>query len=206
MMNHYKFQSFLKLLEVVGKKKYGNLFRIYESDVDVIFQLYVYFMCETESAKKLHISLRKGILLNGPVGCGKTSLFMLFREFTDKEFRYSIHSCREISFEFNESGFSVILKYGKHSIDNHTLKPRIILFDDLGTERTLKFYGTECNVMGEIILSRYDQFVSNNMITYITTNINSNEIEEIYGKRVRSRMREMFNLISFSETTPDKRM
>ena len=162
-------------------------------------------MSDTEQAKKLHISLRKGIILNGPVGCGKTSILTLFREFMNKEFRYTIISCREVSFEFNECGFSVILKYGKHCIDKHTLKPKIILFDDLGTERTLKFYGTECNVIGEILLSRYDQFISNKMNTYITTNLNSIEIEEIYGKRVRSRMREMFNLISYSKSTIDKR-
>lgn len=205
MMNHYKFIEFLKLFESIGKSKFGNHFKIYENDFEIVFQLFIYFTSDENYADKMNISLRKGILLNGPVGCGKTSLMHIFREFMKPEFKYSIVTCREVSFEFQESGFSVILKYSKHSIDNRTLTPKIILFDDLGAERTLKHFGTECNVIGEILLSRYDLFVSRNMITYITTNLNSIEIEEIYGKRVRSRMREMFNLMSFNKSTNDKR-
>jgi hypothetical protein len=36
-------------------------------------------------------------------------------------------------------------------------------------------------------------------------NLNSAEIEKKYGLRVRSRMREMFNLVAFPADTPDKR-
>jgi hypothetical protein len=69
----------------------------------------------------------------------------------------------------------------------------------------MNFYGNQCSVMAEILLSRYDLFHSFGMITHITTNLNSTEIEEKYGTRVRSRMREMFNLISFDKNAPDKR-
>ncbi|KKL94503.1 hypothetical protein LCGC14_1864050, partial [marine sediment metagenome] len=37
------------------------------------------------------------------------------------------------------------------------------------------------------------------------TNLNANELEDRYGKRVRSRMREMFNLIAFKKDAKDKR-
>jgi DNA replication protein DnaC len=59
--------------------------------------------------------------------------------------------------------------------------------------------------MAEILLSRYDLFVTRRMLTHITTNLNSSEMEEIYGTRVRSRLREQFNLIAFSEGAKDKR-
>ena len=36
-------------------------------------------------------------------------------------------------------------------------------------------------------------------------NLISQEVENIYGTRVRSRMREMFNLVDFSQETGDKR-
>lgn len=49
--------------------------------------------------------------------------------------------------------------------------------------------------MGEILLSRYELFTSQKMITHITTNLSANEIEQAYGNRLRSRMREMFNLV-----------
>ncbi|NEW80122.1 MAG: ATPase, partial [Gelidibacter sp.] len=41
--------------------------------------------------------------------------------------------------------------------------------------------------------------------THITTNLNAEELETRYGSRVRSRLREMFNLIGFDESTKDKR-
>jgi hypothetical protein len=62
-----------------------------------------------------------------------------------------------------------------------------------------------CNVMAEIILSRYDLFISRKVITHITTNLSASEIETMYGNRVRSRFRAMLNLIAFDKTTQDKR-
>lgn len=38
------------------------------------------------------------------------------------------------------------------------------------------------------------------MITHATTNLSASELEDYYGNRVRSRMREMFNLIAFDGT------
>jgi chromate transporter len=83
-----------------------------------------------------------------------------------------------ISFEFIKGGFSVIYKYSRSTF-NYDI-PKIYCFDDLGTENNLKYYGNDCNVMAEILLSRYDLFVSRHMITHITTNLNSTEIEDIY--------------------------
>jgi hypothetical protein len=43
------------------------------------------------------------------------------------------------------------------------------------------------------------------IITHATTNLNADELEDIYGIRVRSRLRSMFNLVSFPMSVPDKR-
>jgi hypothetical protein len=59
--------------------------------------------------------------------------------------------------------------------------------------------------MAQILLSRYDYFIYRRMITHVTTSLTSKEIEDRYGKEVRSRCREMFNLISFSAASPEKR-
>jgi hypothetical protein len=40
-------------------------------------------------------------------------------------------------------------------------------------------------------------------LTHLTTNLNSGEIEKQYGLRVRSRLREMFNLVAFPEDAVD---
>jgi len=42
-------------------------------------------------------------------------------------------------------------------------------------------------------------------MTHITTNLNAEEIEDRYGNRVRSRLREMVNVIGFDKNTKDKR-
>ncbi len=59
--------------------------------------------------------------------------------------------------------------------------------------------------MAEIILSRYDIFISKKTYTHITTNLSASEIETAYGNRVRSRLRNMLNLIAFDKSTKDKR-
>ncbi|WP_430399099.1 hypothetical protein [Flavobacterium sp.] len=51
--------------------------------------------------------------------------------------------------------------------------------------------------MAEILITLYEQFIENNTITHITKNLYASEIEKMYGNRLRSRMRNMFNVISF---------
>jgi len=114
--------------------------------------------------------------------------------------------CRQITFEFHKEGFPIIEKYSDFSFDsrNGQLVPKTYCFDDLGAESSIKYFGNDTNVMTEILLSRYDQFVSQRMPTHITTNLTSNHIEEAYGPRIRSLLREMCNLISF--ISDDKRV
>ncbi len=66
--------------------------------------------------------------------------------------------------------------------------PKHYYFDDLGTENNLKYFGNECNIVAEILLSRCDLFVNCKLITHLTTNLSASEIEYLYGNRVRSRM------------------
>lgn len=119
------------------------------------------------------------------------------------EHKFSVKPCRDISFEFIQDGYEVIHKYSKGKL--YQSEPKTICFDDLGTENNLKYYGNECNVMAEILLSRYDIFTAKKIQTHITTNLSASEIENVYGNRVRSRMREMFNLIAYDKTIKDKR-
>lgn len=203
MASPYDFNTCLRIMERKGKELFGVHFRIHEEDHELISVLLAYFLKDEENAAKLNISLHKGILLSGPVGCGKTTLMTLLRLFQPGDNRFIMKSCRDISFEFIQEGYSVILKYSRYSYNR--IMPRMYCFDDLGTENNLKYYGNDCNVMAEIILSRYDQFVSQKMLTHITTNLNSSEIEGLYGLRVRSRMREMFNLVNFGKDAKDKR-
>lgn len=195
--------KYMAFIGAKGKELLNPDFKVHAEDYEIIFQLLIYFLKDEKNCEKYGISLRKGILLSGPVGCGKTSLMNLVKLALPSEQRYIVKSCREISFEFIQDGYSTIRKYSNLSFNKDL--PKVYCFDDLGTENNLKYYGNDCNVMAEIMLSRYDLFISRRMITHITTNLNGDEIEETYGIRVRSRLREQFNLIAYPFDAKDKR-
>ncbi|WP_237144580.1 P-loop NTPase family protein [Pontibacter pamirensis] len=199
------FAQRLAFLERKGKELYGEHFRLYEEDYPLLEKLLAYVSGGREGAERQGLSLRKGILLSGPIGCGKTSLMTLLRLFLPPQERYRVKSCREVSFDFHREGYEVIQRYSNPP-PGSLLKASAYLFDDLGTESSGKHYGNTCNVMGEILLSRYDQFVLWGVKTHLTTNLDSSELERAYGKRVRSRMREMLNLVNFDKEAKDKRI
>ncbi|WP_276499374.1 ATPase [Pontibacter litorisediminis] len=191
----------LPWLERQGKRLYGEHFRIYEEDYALLNRLLAYFSGDQITAEAQGLSLRKGILLTGPVGCGKTCLMTLLRLLLLPAERYRVVPCRQVSFAFQRDGFDVIGRYSNGGGG----KPLVYCFDDLGAEQVQRHYGNTCQVMGEVLLSRYDLFISSGLKTHMTTNLTSTEIEQVYGLRVRSRMREMFNLVSFAGQAEDKR-
>lgn len=72
------------------------------------------------------------------------------------------------------------------------------VIDDMGSEATpVKFYGTELNWFKDFVETVYlNRKNWSNLI--ITTNLGGDRIEEKYGARVRSRMREMFSVINLN--------
>ncbi|MBI9062559.1 MAG: hypothetical protein JEZ14_11285 [Marinilabiliaceae bacterium] len=55
------------------------------------------------------------------------------------------------------------------------------------------------------LLTCCDLFISDRLITHLTSNLGPSDIEKFYGERVRSRLREMVNIITFPSSTVDKR-
>ncbi|WP_417200305.1 ATPase [Bizionia sp.] len=215
---HYDFQKILIYLEAKGKLLFGQHFKIHMEDHAILFKLCIYTIQDLDYCAKFGIDPNKGILLTGPVGCGKTSLMKLLRHLTPHRRAYKIIPCRNAVFSFNHLGYKTIEDYGNEDF---------YCFDDLGVEPTGRHYGKDCNVMGEILLSRYEISLrshqssrkwgspspttknstpNNHFKTHATTNLNAVEIEERYGNRVRSRMRTMFNLLAFDKNSADKRL
>ena len=196
--NHisYDFDQIWAYLEFKGKSLFHQNFTLCSSDKTLLLKLCAYFLNDHALCKQFKIDPNKGILLTGPVGCGKTSFMKLLSAITPKKKTFDLIPARNIAFEFADRGFSVIEKYGNH---------KSFCFDDLGVEPNGKHFGAECNVIGEVLLSRYDLFINHKVKTHATTNLNARELEDRYGNRVRSRMRAMFNLVGIESSAKDKR-
>lgn len=193
----YDFMLTMKYLSHFGQKRFGSDFRILRINKTILKKLMVYAIRDGENCKKYGVDPDKGILLVGTIGCGKTSLMQLFNLITYPNRKYIVKPTRSSAGEFLQNGYDTIHKYGNSDT--------IYCFDDLGIEQNMKHFGNESNVMAEILLSRYDLLRYRGIITHATTNLNANELEKLYGNRIRSRLREMFNLITFPENAEDLR-
>jgi hypothetical protein len=201
----YDYHLLIQQLEEQGKSRCSPHFQVEDIDRPVILKLLAYFLRDEAVAANEGIDLHKGILLTGPIGCGKKSIMHLMKALPPEAYRPRMISCRDVSFEFSRIGHDIISLHSSKAYFPYTSIPKVHCYDDLGLEQILNYWGNSCNVMGEILLSRYDLMISNKMLTHVTTNLNSAELEAIYGNRLRSRMRAMFNLISFDPASRDKR-
>lgn len=197
---HYDFNKILIYLNVKGKLLFGKNFKLYEEDEILLFKLCIYFIKDYDYCKKLNIDPNKGILLSGPVGCGKTSLMKLLQHIVPHRRSYELIPVRNIVFSFNNNGYAVIEHYGSANY---------YCFDGLGIEPIGRHFGKDCNVMGEILLSRYDFFCHpmpvQRVKTHAITHLKAEALKDHYGNQVYSRIRELFNWIAFDDTTKDKR-
>lgn len=74
----------------------------------------------------------------------------------------------------------------------------LLAIDDLGTEaREVMDYGNIINPTVDIITRRYE----NQFFTIISTNLTPPQISQVYGERIADRMREMMEIIPFTNTS-----
>ena len=140
-----------------------------------------------------NISLRKGLLVFGSYGTGKTSSFHIIqnmaKQYQVKELWFPSISTQEVVDRFNmEKNKEDVIRY---------FSKGTFLFDDLGSEtagNNIYQYGKE-DVFVRILLNRYRNFDKLGTKTHITTNLGLKQIEERYGKQLADRFIKMFNLL-----------
>lgn len=152
-------------------------------------------------------SLGKGILLQGNVGCGKSSWLRVFQSNQKQSYRFK--HCPDVAREFSTDGYKQLDRYAKPIANAYRQQfygqqELGWCFDDLGFETEGRHYGKASNIMTELIQAIYDSRPMRGMV-HMTTNLTAGQIEEVYGVRIRSRMRELFNVIAYDRQAPDRR-
>lgn len=176
----------------------------------IIFELLCYYFSQdkmfisiAEQAGLMGVSLDKGILLCGSYGTGKTWMMKLFQK--NQRHCYMMRNAKELADLYEKSGEEAIedyLKPVKNAVNDTAVfyQPYLgLCIDDIGTDSTKVNYGNKKNVIGDILEKRY----ANGNIGvgfHATTNLTAKGIEDFYGGRVSSRMREIFNVIELNGT------
>lgn len=203
-------------------KKYQREFIIDETNEPQFKLLCMYFSGDTtfenattrnKAGEKVSagFSLKKGILLMGPKGTGKTSLMKMFR--VNPHACFSVKSALTITQAYRDQKDSEkadVLEYYSKTI-KQPVNANIfrqselgICFDDIGREDESNKYGNYLNVIAYLISTRYEYEVPFKY-THYTTNISSETIEKLYGTRTRDIFRETVNQITFSPRLPSRR-
>jgi len=144
---------------------------------------------------------RRGLLLQGGVGTGKTFAMQLLAR---------LHAVPMVSavdlidrYRDNRDAYASTIM--PDFLDAGPLRAAYadLIVDDLGAEPTLNDFGTKFELLGRLIESRYNLFKSKGWKLHVTTNLDADEIAKRYGERVSSRLEEMCTRVAV--TGPDRR-
>lgn len=173
---------------------------------EIVFDLLCYYFAEdplfVTTAKEMgckgEITLKKGIMLAGNFGTGKTWLLKLFAQ--NRRQTYYIRTAKEIATDYQTHGVDAFEKYLKlfvnpiNDVATMFQKHSGLCIDDLGAEDAKNNYGNRINVLGDLIEGRYFNELTGHLL-HVSTNLTTDALEQFYGGRVKSRLREIFNLI-----------
>ena len=176
---------FFRWMKSTSQIKFGKKLIVNEFNTPLITAL-CYFLSEDKRFETdLGYSPKKGLLIRGISGIGKTHLVKCVED--NQRNPIKIFSMLEITDE--------IKREGQYEIDMGDKK--IIYLDDVGTEEhTVKHYGTSVSFFKnfiELVYLKYEGKTFNRLM--MSTNNSFSELEEKYGFRVRSRLKDMFNIV-----------
>ncbi len=166
-------------------------------------------------ATELNQSPKKGLLILGNVGSGKTFLFRVLQDIlTSNEVltlnnseilksqlfkKTGISNCYQIANLVAKDGEQILRNYIEGAIfksnNGRSLIKKHHCFDDLGVEEEKNHFGSKIDAMADIIFGRYDLFLKYNLLSHFTTNLTIDEIISRYGHRVTSRLMQMCNIV-----------
>lgn len=174
---------FFNLMSWASKNIYDTPLVVHDDNKKLITAICFFFSRDKRFETDLKLSLSKGLLIRGISGLGKTHLIKCIQ--ANDILPVSIVSMIEVCESVKDQGeFIAPIK-----------KTGVLYLDDVGTEEPIvNYFGTKTNWFKnfiEMYYLRVGEF--NNLI--ISTNNDFKGLEEKYGFRVRSRIKDMFNII-----------
>lgn len=174
-----------KLMKWTSENKLGRKLLVNDFNKHLITTLCYFASRDDRFETELGYSKQKGLLIRGISGLGKTHLVKCLEE--NELNPILILSMIEITDE--------IKMQGEYEVDLGDRK--FLYLDDVGTEEpVVNHYGTKISFFKnyiELVYLKSKNKIFNNLI--ISTNNSFSELEEKYGFRVRSRVKEMFNIV-----------
>lgn len=139
----------------------------------------------TRLAKWMFHSHKRGLVIRGGYGNGKTSILRAFHMlFHDQSFFTTAQNL----FDFFRS------HYGFSDLWDEP----ILIIDDLGAEPERgMLYGEELHPLAKLLTHRYEK----NLTTLIATNLTVDEICTRYGERLYDRILEMYSIINVTSSS-----
>ncbi|MDO5978994.1 hypothetical protein [Flavivirga spongiicola] len=177
---------------------------IIAKNIEPIFHYFLesdtFFNCENLRSDISAPSFRKGLLLFGNVGVGKTHIMEVF-ELIFKKYRphrFKIIPTYKVVEKYEDIETSEDRKLFYKNFTTGT-----ILFDDLNSEKMANNYG-HVNIMKEILIRRssldYKTHLTINPLSGLENDINGSllKLGDHYDQRMADRLYENFNVIQFN--------
>jgi DNA replication protein DnaC len=174
---------------------------VFDQELKDLFVLLIKYFNGIES----NLDLNKGIILMGPVGTGKSSTIHIIQKYlraTNNPNQFRFEQARIILREFSKDKYIGLEKYSFNyeqiPTGGRVAKPQSLCIDDIGLEnKESRHYGESVDVIGELLIDRYDLFTDDRhrKLTHATSNLDTKGLLQLYGDRIYDRFKEMFNVI-----------
>jgi DNA replication protein DnaC len=187
------------------REKYGYDFIRNEETLENIKILFFYFLqdeeffkCENLRSDITKPSFKKGLLIIGGYGLGKTDYFSVFEQIFkyNLDLRFKCYAAKSLVLKYEHCASAAEKDYFFKDVS----RPKMFI-DDIASERFASNYG-KVDVIKDVLSNRYDK----KLLTYASCNYTNSDqcakktLEDIglrYGPRIYDRFFEMFNIIEF---------